>query len=541
MKLMRWHWRFPTFDLRIFRNSTGLFFTIILTACQFSAIEPSDHTVNDSSNLESSPDLIVPIAQPQKQNLGLVSVQPPQLEAKDNLWDRIATGLSISPDRENSRVLSELNWYVENQPYFDRIATRATPFLYWIVEEVQSRQLPLELALVPIVESAFDPSAYSSEHAVGLWQFMGATADSYGIQRDWWYDGRRDPITSTAAALDYLQFLYQRFDNDWLLALAAYNAGEGNVRRAIRRNLSDHKPIDFWALNLPRETSEHVPKILAIAAIIENPSAYGIELPKIPNQPYLEIVNLEFQIDLERAAKAAAVSRVELESLNPGYLRWATHPDGPYHIAVPVQKAVSLRTNIASIPVDQRVTWDQYSIKPGDTLSGIARGYNSHVEILQKINNLKGTRIVAGQTLLIPRSGNIDLSNIPTLSSAIDTPSVPNSYRVRRGDNLWAIARKFNLRSVEIANWNNIDTNALLHPGQILVLHTPVLTSNTAETIRVANDKIYTIVRGDSLERIAGKFNLSVDELAAWNDLSKNSTIYPGQKLALKPSITSLN
>ena len=528
------------FSSHLLRNLIWLLSVLLLAACQVSTMNPAEQTSVTTARTGYPPAIETSatpkVEQKPVEPQSLIKEVPPPVD----LWQRISAGFEINTGPNNSRIDAQISWYAGNQPYFDRVSSRATPFLYWIVEQIELRQLPLELALVPIVESAYDPAAYSSEHAVGLWQFMGSTADSFGVQRDWWYDGRRDPLISTVAALDYLQYLHQQFDNNWLLALAAYNAGEGSVRRAIRRNLRDGKSIDFWSLNLPLETREHVARIFAIATVVSSPATFDVELPAIPNQPHLEVVDLEFQIDLERAAQAAGIGIQELKHYNPGYLRWATHPDGPYHLAVPIQKTALLRTNIASIPADQRVTWDQYQIQSGDTLIAIARKFDSQVATLQKINNLKGSRIVAGRTLLIPRTGNVDFSRLPTIASVNEQPIVPERYRVRSGDNLWAIARKYNLHSTDIARWNNIDLNTLLHPGQILVLHT-LGTAHNNSSFTDESTSTYTIVHGDSLARIASKFNVTVDQLAAWNNINKNSTIYPGQKLALGPGAAILN
>jgi soluble lytic murein transglycosylase-like protein len=228
--------------------------------------------------------------------------------------------------------------YVKYPASLRKIARNATPYLYHIVEEVEKRGMPLEIALLPAIESLYQPIARSHKSAVGIWQFMSATGGEYGLVQNSWYDGRRDIIKSTTAALDYLQKLHQSFDDDWLLALAAYNTGPGNVRKAIKRNRRQGKSTDFWSLKLPRETREYVPKLLGLSDIIANYQFYGLELQAIANQPYFERVNVGRQIDLYLAARLAGLSLSAFKHLNPGYKRKETSPTGPHYIVLPVEK-----------------------------------------------------------------------------------------------------------------------------------------------------------------------------------------------------------
>ena len=246
-----------------------------------------------------------------KQALEMPQISPIQeedvIEKSDNLWVRLQTQFQLEAHYKNPAVDEELTAYIYNQAYFDRITERAEPFLFWIVTEIERRNLPMELALIPIVESTFNPNAYSPKHAVGLWQFIGPTAKSFGLQQDWWYDGRRDPRASTVAALDFLEQLYKEFDEDWLLALAAYNTGQGNVNRAIKKTARRNESPDFWSLPLPRETRAHVPKILALAKLISNSKRYGVELAPIENKEPLAIIEIDSQIDLSQAAKLSKI------------------------------------------------------------------------------------------------------------------------------------------------------------------------------------------------------------------------------------------
>ena len=392
----------------------------------------------------------------------------------DDLWRRMQAGFQLRDDYAQAEVVSRLQYYTDNQRYFDLVSERAAPFLYWIVEEVDRRHLPQELALVPIVENTFNPNAYSGEHAVGLWQFVGATGKSFGLQQDWWYDARREPRAATIAALDYLQILYGQFNENWMLALAAYNTGDSNLRRAIRKSGQGTGIIDFWNLPLPRDTHAHVAKILARAKIISDSEAYGIKLRRIPNSAALSSVEIGAQIDIAQAAKLAQIGYAELRALNPGYLQWATHPDHPQTLLLPAENAEALLAGLQTLDRSQLVSWDRYQIAAGDTLGAIARKLGTRVDILQTVNQLRGSQIIAGRSLLIPRldklGSDLSLSSILPPQSRRTPVALPASHRVRRGDNLWSIARRYDLRSKNIARWNQIELDSILRLGQILQL-----------------------------------------------------------------------
>lgn len=461
------------------------------------------------------------------------------IESFDNLWARLQTKFLLTDYYDNPAVHGALGAYINNQPYFDRIVERAEPFLFWIVGEIERRNLPMELALIPIVESTFNPNAYSPKHAVGLWQFIGPTAKSFGLQQDWWYDGRRDPRASTVAALDFLEQLHLEFDNNWLLALAAYNTGPGNVNRAIRRANVTTETADFWSLPLAKETKAHVPKILALAKLISNSSRYGIELAPIANEEPLILVKIDSQIDLAQAAQLAKLDYNELRRLNPGYLQWATHPDNPQVIAVPIDKAKLLRDRIAELGPDQFITWDRYEIKPGDTLSAIAIKLNTNVQVLTSVNQIKENKIIAGDSLLVPRTTDFSLlANINKNNQVRRRLPVPNIYIVRPGDNLWTIARRFDLKSRDIANRNKIDINSILQPGQELQLEilNNDLPSKTISATVPAEE--YEVRRGDAMIEIAARFGISLVDLLRWNNLSSSDLIFPGQLIrVIQPQI----
>jgi membrane-bound lytic murein transglycosylase D len=526
---------------RLVRNTLSSISLFILAACQ-STVAPESQP---AESVAAAPVLSEKLVIEQAINSTVLEIEEEDvIESFDNLWNRLRAEFQLAPHYEHEAVDKQLSTYVNNQAYFDRISERAEPFLFWIVGEIERRELPMELALIPIVESTFNPNAYSPEHAVGLWQFIGPTARSFGLQQDWWYDGRRDPRASTVAALDFLEELHKEFNEDWLLALAAYNTGAGNVRRAIRRAGLSKETADFWSLGLASETRSHVPKILALAKLIDANDAYGVELTPIANEEPLVLVELDSQIDLNQAARLAELDYSELRRLNPGYLQWATHPDNPQVIAVPIRNAELLQTGISQLGPDQFVTWDRYEIQPGDTLGGIALKLNTRVDVLQTVNQISGTRIVAGDSLVVPRTTDLSLLanfNRGNRGGRRIAPT-PNIYIVRSGDNLWSIARKFDLRSTEIATWNNIGLESILQPGQELNLEFsqhPVETNSEISVSASAED--YRVRRGDSMHEIANRFSIALDDLLSWNEMNPSNLIFPGQLIRITPLETNLN
>jgi membrane-bound lytic murein transglycosylase D len=316
------------------------------------------------------------------------------------VWDRMREGFGFAlPDQRPKVVQSYINRFGRYPRHVRQAIERGTPYLFHILNRVEERGLPAELALLPVVESAFDPFAVSPAGAAGIWQFMPDTAAHFGLDQSWWYDGRRDVVDATEAALDYLTELHARFDGDWLLALAAYNAGSAKVRKAIRANRADGKPADFWHLNLPRETRDYIPKLIALRTVIEQPQKYNILLPDIPDTRYFTAVDTGGQIDLLVASRLAGVPVEELQRLNPGLNRLVTPPDRPHTLIVPSESEHVFRERLAALPEDERITSIEHRIRWGDTLSTIAQHYRTSVKKLREFNRLQGTEIIAGDVL----------------------------------------------------------------------------------------------------------------------------------------------
>lgn len=468
-----------------------------------------------------------------------------QLVAVDDVWARLRANLSFDLTIENKAIRQQRNWFAKHPDYFERVSRRAERYLFHVANAIEAQNMPAELALLPIVESAYDPFAYSHGRASGMWQFIPATGKHFGLQQDWWYDGRRDVIKSTDAALAYMRYLHKRFDGDWLLALAAYNSGEGNVRKAIKRNRALGKPTDFWSLKLPPETEAYVPKMLALAQILNSPESYGIKLPIIANQPYFETVEIGSQIDLAQAADLADITLDEIYLLNPGFNQWATHPNGPHKLNVPVAKAKAFKTNLAALPTDKRINWERYKIKSGDTLSVIASRYKTTSKILRQVNNLRGNSIRAGKVLFVPIASKgaeaYVLSAAERLNSKQNRTALSN--RVKRihitqsGDSFWEIARRYGVGTRDVARWNNLGTTDTLRIGQKLVIWSKA--QKTASSSRQVIRKVgYKVRNGDSLARIAQKFNIKISDIESWNGINRKKYLQPGQSLKLYVDIT---
>lgn len=468
------------------------------------------------------------------------TVTPPATPATEpaiqytDLFDRIRAGYQLT-DVDHPSVTREASWYAKHPDYLDRTLRRGERYLFHIVEQIEARGMPLELALLPIVESAFNPVALSRARASGLWQFIPATGRRYGLKQNVYYDGRRDVIEATRAALDYLEFLAAEFGGDWLHAVAAYNTGENNVRRAIARNRSAGKPTDFFNLKLPRETRAYVPKLLAMRRLVGDPAAYGLSIGAVRNEPYFALVDSGGQIDLQVAAELAEVPREEFLALNPGFLRGVTDPTGPHRLLVPVAQAEGLTTRLASLPPSKRVRVAYYRVRSGDTLGAIARRHKVTVREIQASNRLRGTLIHPGQELLINLSGGgLVAAAAPPTATRVASTGSPGVHVVRSGDSLWGIARRNDVSVAALAAHNNLSPHETLSVGRKLAIPVSGTTRVASAGDSVALQQVtYTVRRGDTLSRISRMFQVSVKDLLAWNQLRSAHRIRPGQRLVM--------
>lgn len=471
--------------------------------------------------------------------------KPTKTEQTHDLWSHLRKGFALNHDVDNKRVEDQLRWYSSHPGYINRVVDRGSRYLYYILSETDKRGLPAEFALLPVVESAFDPFAYSHGRAAGLWQFIPSTGKYFGLTQSWWHDDRRDIISATDAALTYLERLSERFDGNYTLALAAYNSGGGTVSSAIRRNKKANRPTDFWSLSLPRETRHYVPKLIALAKIFDDPAAYGITLPPVKDEPYFEVVKTGSQLDLAQAAKLANVDIEEVYLLNPSYNRWATNPDGPHRLLVPRENAETFRQALANFPISKRVSWKNYNVQSGDSLITIARKFNTTPSVIQQVNKLNSDLIRIGQRLLIPSatkgSDAYALSAAQRLERKQDRKRSGNKvrYTVRPGDTFWDIAREHRVSVREVAAWNGMAPGDPLIPGKKLVIWSKtaqpstLVASNSARGNSMVRKVGYRVRKGDSLSAIASRFSVNVRDIASWNDLNTSRYLQPGQSLVL--------
>jgi membrane-bound lytic murein transglycosylase D len=471
-------------------------------------------------------------------------------EPVPDLLDRLRAGFSLTPE-QHSRIDAERKWFVEHPDYLDRVFTRAQRYLPHITDELVRRDLPLELALLPIVESAYDPFAYSHGRAAGLWQMIPGTATRFGLKQNWWYDGRRDVVESTRAALDYLEYLYEFNEGDWLRAVASYNSGEGNVRRAVRRNRAAGKPDDFWNLKVPKETAAYVPRLLALVEIVKDPARFNITLPHIADEAQFAVTDVGSQIDLALAAELAGVDVDTVYTYNPGYNRWSTDPDGPHKLVLPVEAVDTFERALAEVPTSELVRWKRHKVKSGEAISVIANKYNTTVSALRSANNLRSNTIRAGQYLMIP----VATKPLSAYSKSADVRLAQTQNRQRAdnrvdhvvssGESFWTIGQKYGVSTRQLSAWNGMAPGDPLPVGRTLVIWTdrdvvaesPRLSPTTAlgNTTRKVR---YTVRNGDSLYVIARKFRVGIDQIARWNNIDKNKILRPGTTLTMYVDVT---
>ena len=483
-----------------------------------------------------------------------------------DVWQRIRSGYQLQDEIGiNPRIERQRLWFASNPVSVERSGQRGSPYIHYVVEQLDERNMPMELALLPIIESAYNPLAYSPANAAGIWQFMPATGRSFNLRQTNWYDGRRDITASTNAAMNYLSRLHDMFNGDWLLALAAYNSGEGTVSRAIQRNQKLGLPIDYWNLPLPKETQDYVPKLLALSQVISSPEAYGIDLNPIANQPYFEMVEFKQRLQLSSVAEMANVEEAEIVQLNPAFKKGVTI-DGPQHVLVPSNKAEILAANLLLLKPQDQVDWREHKVRKGDSLASIANRYKTSSASIKDLNKLATNHLKTGQVLSIavqPGQTFTPQAEPPAERPTSSKGLAARRYVVRKGDNLEGIAKQQKVSVTELKRWNKLSGNQL-KPGQILVLQgqpsatqvtlkssvngklaanraTSSKTENTSKANKTTQSKkttarravtYYKVQQGDSLYQIAKRFKVDLQQLQNWNP-STSHALKLGQTLTL--------
>lgn len=471
----------------------------------------------------------------------------------DNLWDQIAINFDLIYEHQ-PHYQDYLNFYLNNPRHFERVSERAQPYLYLIYDAINERNMPMELALLPVIESAFVPYARSSMSAVGLWQFIPSTGRNNNLDQNAWFDGRQDIYLSTQAALNYLERLYNLNDQDWLLALASYNAGYGRVLQAKARLENDHPGTapTYWNIRpyLPPETRNYVPQLLAVSYLHKYHRDYKLPIIPVANEPYLTRIELDRQFSLQQAADLAGLDVDLLSHLNPGYLKQVSPPNGPHALLLPIEHADRFQTALTQAHSLYDIRWHNHRVVAGDTLGQIAQRYGTSIAEIRRLNNLPNNTIRVGRTLTIPiptETGSTQVASsntspgiatqiVSTASSRADQPV--QTHQVRTGQSLWTIARDYRVSIADLAAWNDLDPQRPLQVGQTLTIATPTTVStNASASHRQIQHQVKT---GESLWLIAQRYDVSINELRRWNKLSQNAVIQPGQTLVLQlPNATT--
>ncbi|MEJ2321062.1 MAG: LysM peptidoglycan-binding domain-containing protein [Gammaproteobacteria bacterium] len=453
------------------------------------------------------------------------------IEGSGDLWNDVRRGMKLRIPN-NSRVRGQIEYLRGRKSFLDSMQRNARPYLYEVVTELKKRRMPMELALLPAIESAYRTTAYSHSGAAGIWQFIRSTGDYYGLKRTRYIDMRRDPKASTQAALDYLEYLHKFFNGDWELAIAAYNGGEGTISRAQKANAARGLKTDFWSLGLRKETMDYVPRLFALAKMIDNPRRYGLTLYRIPKVRVLSTVTTRRAIDLKEAARRSDMDANAFAALNARYVRHVTVSGSSNRIIVPRHKYNSFRTVLASMPEarqglfahkastskKKRTKTITHKVRKGETLTGIARSYGVTVDSIRKANNIRGSNIRIGQRLKI--SGATKSRTASSKSSARTI-----TYTVKSGDSVYAIARRYGTSVDRIRKDNGIQGNNI-RIGQKLKIRTSKSTASSASS------RTHRVSSGDTLYGIARKYGVTVGQIEEANGL-KSTNLRPGQTLKI--------
>ncbi len=446
-----------------------------------------------------------------------------------DLWQRIRKGFAMQ-ELDSSLIARQEKWYENHPDYVERMSERARRYLYFIVSEVEKRGMPTEIALLPMIESAFKPDARSASSAVGIWQFIPSTGKHFGLEQNWWHDERRDIVSATKSALDYLQTLHDQF-GDWQLALAAYNWGENAVERAQEYNRRHNRPTDYSHLNMPSETRNYVPKLLAVKNIVNDPAKFGLTLEDIPDKPYFTAVNPSRHMDVKIAAKLAEMPLEDFIALNPSHNRPVILQNDDTPILLPVDKVDTFMNNM-DIYDKPLVSWEPYQTRKGERLDKLAARFDISVADLRSANGIASyIKISDGRKLLVPadNSNNTQDSDFEAFNTYLP-PTLADrhvtTHLVRRGETLGSISRRYHISIAALKRQNH--NSSLIRPGQRL------LVAGAAARARSSSTTIHIVRRGETLSSIAKHYHISVAALKSQN--GNSSMIHPGQRLLIASS-----
>ena len=481
----------------------------------------------------------------------------------DDVFEQLRQGFAM-PDINDDLVLYHQQWYLNRPDYLRRMVDRGSRYLYHIVDELDKRGMPMELALLPMVESAYNPMALSRSKASGLWQFIPSTGKYYNLDQNWWQDDRRDIVASTSAALDYLQIIYE-MHGDWHLALASYNWGEGAVGRAIEKNRAQNLPTDYLSLTLPDETRNYVPKLQALKNIFGNPSLFSeLNLPKVPNEPFFATITTDSHIDVKLAAKLAEMPIKEFQALNPAHNRPVIKPDTA--LVIPTDKVETFTNNLKAHESGNKPLseWETYTLRAGDTVDKVASRFGMTTAQLREANGIdKKSRPTPGTSLLVIGRGKGKPLNIAALSgqlhvSGTDSIKGNRTHTIRKGETLQGIAKQYGMRVDEIKRINGLHNNTIVAGKRLQLAATATKSQQTVQNkvakeakTTVATQQVsppksidktskttnYLVQRGDTFYSIARQFNVALNDLMRLNQITPNK-LKPGVVLSIPQPAT---
>ena len=439
-----------------------------------------------------------------------------------DVWDFIKqNNTSQNTNILNDQVLAYMNMHLKDLDRFDEYLNDSYYFLYFVIQELEKNNLPLELAILPYIESNYDPFSISSSGAVGIWQFMPRTGRLYQLDKSWWNEDRHDPFRSTEAAVKYLKYLYQRFDQNIYHTLAAYNAGPSLLDRRINQNKRRGMDTDFWSLNVPAQTKNYVPKYIALRELILNSDNYGIKLPQIPYEPVVKKISIPGQVEVLTLSEYLDIKPELLYKLNAGYTKWASAPEDESVFYIPSEKYILFENEDNPFKNSNQINWISHIVQSGDSLWSLASKYDTEVKIIKKINYLNNDLLSINDTLLIPLSKSKSNNFIPY-----------EMYIVSEGDTLWSIAKEYNIEIRDLSRMNSIDENSYLQLGQQLSIGNKNIHRNMESKKRTI---LYSVKQGDNLFKISELFDVSIRSIEEINNFN-NATLMPGQiiKVAIR-------
>lgn len=491
--------------------ATSLFLLFALSSCQ------SNPAAQSSMETKCIPGLITSEC---NKNI-VIPVDESQLVA-ENVWEYMIINNNYDHDIIlDKKTLEYINNHIKDIDKFNEFLGKSYYFIYYVIQELEAADLPPELALIPFVESNYDPFSISPSGAVGLWQFMPKTGRMFNLEKSWWNEDRHDPYRSTHAAIGYFKYLFERFDNDLYLALAAYNAGPTYLDRQINKNKRRNLDYDFWSLDLNKQVTEYIPKYIAIREIVFNSEKYGVNLPDIPVESVVKRIEIPGQVEILTLSEYLEIPPELIYKLNAGYTKWASAPKDKSIFYVPIEKTYLLDSPDSPFDNVNQINWISHIVESGDSLWKLAKKYDTEVKIIKKINYLESDLLSLKDTLLIPLSSTKSNNFIPY-----------EMHIVSEGDTLWSISNKYKIDIRDITRMNSISQNSILQLGQQLTIGNKNIHRNIESKKRTI---LYSVKQGDNLYKISDIFDVSIESIKQINDF-ESSDLMPGQiiKIAIR-------